>query len=442
MTEELDTSTVSLELLERARGGAEQAEVYSAEVDATTVEFRAGRLHRRITGLGGGFGLRVVRSGRIGYAATSDPRKVEETVEAALTAAGWGRIVRFNMPHRAEPSEVKTFDNRVIMLPTERMIEWGRELCEAVKARVPDLKLNLTLHKEYREVTIINSNGLETGYTRAELGVSVEGLLVSDGLYWIWEWRNLSDGRPFPLGELADRLEERARLARRRARLASGRLPVVLEPSALEPLLLPLAVAVNGVEFVKGSSPLIGREDERILDARLTIADNGRRDWGPGSAPVDEEGVPRRRNVLFDGGEFRGFLFDLVTGALAGRTGTGSATRDWDHPPEPGTSNLEVAAGSDSLPAVVAGMKEGLVVQSLLGAGQSDLLAGEVALAIAAGYKVENGQPVGIVKDAMFAGNVYEMLREVMAVGDKPENHGHLFAPFVALPAVTIAARN
>jgi PmbA protein len=212
-------------------------------------------------------------------------------------------------------------------------------------------------------------------------------------------------------------------------------------PQALLPLLLPLAAAANGAEFHKGTSPLAGREDQPMLDRRLTVADNGLRDWGSASAPVDDEGVPRRRNVLFDKGEFRGFLFDLVTAAACGRTSTGSAARDYSRQPRPDTSNIEVEAGADTLDRVIGGIKEGLVVYGLLGGGQSNVLAGDVAVSVAAGYKIENGRLVGLVKDAMIAGNVYEMLREVSAVGDTVQDYGALFTPFIALPAVKVAVK-
>lgn len=441
MATEFEPAETAERMLELARGGAEQADVYSAEIDSTVIKFRAGKFHARETNLTHGFGLRVLRNGRIGFASTTDPARAEEAAEAALAAASYGRAVRFQMPHRADPAEVRTFDNKVIMMPAERLIDSGRELCDAVAARVPDLKLDVTISKEYREIDIANTNRLDTGYARAELEVSLAGLLVNGGLAWVWEYRNLSDGRLFPVTELADEIERRARWSRSRAKLASGTYPVIFMPQALMSLLLPLAVGANGAEFQKGTSPLIGREDKPVLDRRLTVSDNGLRDWGGGSAPVDDEGVPRRRNVLFDKGEFRGFLFDLVTGAAAARASTGSARRDYSRQPSPGTSNIEVETGGDRLQDVIAGTRHGLVVYSLLGGGQSNVLAGDVTVNVAAGYRIEGGRITGLVKDAMIAGNVYEMLREVAAIGDAQQDCGALFAPFIALPAVKVAVK-
>ena len=67
------------------------------------------------------------------------------------------------------------------------------------------------------------------------------------------------------------------------------------------------------------------------------------------------------------------------------------------------------------------GIKEGLVVEQLLGAGQGNELGGDFKANVALGYRIENGEIVGRVKDTMIAGNVYEALNSVEAVSDDPE---------------------
>ena len=64
------------------------------------------------------------------------------------------------------------------------------------------------------------------------------------------------------------------------------------------------------------------------------------------------------------------------------------------------------------------GKEEGLVVEQLLGAGQGNELGGDFKANVALGYRIENGEVVGRVKDTMIAGNVYEALNSVEAVSD------------------------
>jgi PmbA protein len=337
---------------------------------------------------------------------------------------------------------VKTFENRVIMLPALKMIEWGRELVDAVRARVPGLKLDVTLARNYGETVIANSVGLRKRFSRATLQLSATGLVVNDGLVWISEYENLSSGSPPSIGLLADRIEERAILARSRARLATGTYPVIFMPTAVPDLLYPLLVGVNGKQFEKGVSPLIDKVGQKLLDERITIADNGLRDFGTASGPFDAEGVPRRRTALFDCGAFTGFLFDLATAAACRTRSTGSASRDYTSQPQPGISNIELLPGDARFENVLAGVGEGLLVYDCIGGGQSNVLAGDVAINVSSGFRIGNGKLTGRVKDTMIAGNVYEIFKSVAVVGDAVRDLGSCYVPFLMFSGLKVATRD
>jgi PmbA protein len=82
--------------------------------------------------------------------------------------------------------------------------------------------------------------------------------------------------------------------------------------------------------------------------------------------------------------------------------------------------NFCVAPGSQSTEALIASMDEGLIVDQVLGAGQSNQLAGEFSVNLALGYKVEQGKIVGRVKNTMVAGSIFEAFRQV-ELGDTAE---------------------
>jgi len=431
------------QILELAEARGAKAEVYSSDENRLTVEFRANEFHSQESRLARGYGLRVVKNGRVGFSSTSDPDKVGELVQAAVDTSEFGKRCGFEFPGPASSlPAVKTFDNRVIMLPAIKMIEWARELVDAVRARVPAIKVDVSLTRRYGERAIVNSAGLRRRFSRATLELSATGLLVSDGLVWMSEYENLSAGGPPSIGLLADRIEQKAALSRTRARLATGVCPVIFMPSAVPDLLLPLLVAAGGKQLEKGSSPLIGKVGEKLLDEKITLADNGLLDFGTASAPSDGEGVPRRRNVVYDRGVFTGFLFDLATAAACHARTTGSAERDYSSQPQPGFSNIELAPGAARFEDMLAGIKEGLLVHDCIGGGQSNILAGDVAINVSSGFHVGNGKLTGRVKDTMIAGNVYEMLANVGAVGDNVRDLGRFRAPCLCFEGLKVATRD
>jgi PmbA protein len=430
------------EILSLAEARGAQAEVFGSEENRTVVEFRANEFHSQESRLTHGYGLRVVKNGRVGFSSSSDPNKVEELVQAAVDTAEFGKQCGFEFPGPEPNPAVKTFENRVIMLPALKMIEWGRELVDAVRARVPGLKLDVTLARTYGETVIANSVGLKRRFSRATLQLSATGLVVSDGLVWISEYENLSSGAAPSIGVLADRIEERAIPARSRARLATGTYPVIFMPTAVPDLLYPLLVGVNGKQLEKGVSPLIDKTGKKLVDEKITIVDNGLRDFGTASSPFDAEGVPRRRTALFDRGVFTGFLFDLATAAACRMQSTGSAGRDYTSQPQPGVSNVELAPGDARFESALAGISEGLLVYDCIGGGQSNVLAGDVAINVSSGFRIGNGKVTGRVKDTVIAGNVYEMFKNVAAVGNTVRDLGSHFVPFLMFPGLKVATRD
>ncbi len=429
------------ELLKIARGVVDEAEVYESETDRAEVKFRQGKLHSVETKLSHGWGLRVIDKGRLGFASSTNPGRHEELVAAAKAAADYGRQVKFHLPKSEDLPVVGIFENRVMLVSTARMQEWGRDLVEAMAARVPELKLDINFHRVYREVRIVNTSGLEVDFARAEFGVWVTGLLVDEGIYSFDDYVNLSDGRQFPLEELVERMHLLVKLARSRVEVKTGDYPVIVMPIALGELLFPLEVGVNGRQREKRVSPLLGQENKQVLSEKLTIVDNPLRNFGLNSAPFDGEGVPSRRNVLFARGVFRGFIFDIATASACGTNSTGSALRDYTSLPAPGITNIELDPGDAELERVLREIKEGLLVYAFIGGGQSNVLAGEVALNVSCGFKVEKGEVVGRVKDLSIAGNVYDFFQRVAAVGSTQRDLGNAFLPFVFFSSMKVAAK-
>ena len=87
--------------LAQARGA--QAEVFGSEQDRMVVEFQANEFHSQESRLTHGYGLRVVKNGRVGFSSCSDPHKVEELVQAAVDTAEFGKQCSFEFP-RPEPN--------------------------------------------------------------------------------------------------------------------------------------------------------------------------------------------------------------------------------------------------------------------------------------------------------------------------------------------------
>jgi PmbA protein len=91
---------------------------------------------------------------------------------------------------------------------------------------------------------------------------------------------------------------------------------------------------------------------------------------------------------------------------------------------------------------MVADIKEGLVVEYLMGAGQGNVLGGDFSGNVLLGYKIENGKIIGRVKDTMVSGNVYQALKRISAVGSESRwIGGSVYTPPIYLQEVSVAGK-
>ena len=118
---------------------------------------------------------------------------------------------------------------------------------------------------------------------------------------------------------------------------------------------------------------------------------------------------------------------------------TGNGNRGFSSQPSPGNSNILVETGAMSLDAMIKDVKYGVLLDQVLGGGQSNVLAGEFSVNIDLGYLIENGKVAGRVKDCMCAGNVFEIFNNIIAIGDRAEWHGSTKVPPFYFKAINIA---
>jgi len=77
-----------------------------------------------------------------------------------------------------------------------------------------------------------------------------------------------------------------------------------------------------------------------------------------------------------------------------------------------------------------------------MGAEQGNILGGDFSGNVLLGYKVENGKIVGRVKDTMVSGNVYQVLKQIAAIGKDARWVGSfLQTPHLYCPSLSVASK-
>jgi PmbA protein len=412
---------LSLEVLRSAQEVAEEAEVFSVSSRATPIQFEANELKQVQTKESSSTALRIFREGRIGFATASGGGDWETLVDMAVETSQFGSAADFQFPSSRDYSEVRIFDSKVEEISMEKMVEIGKELIARIRGHTPDILCDVQVTKGVSSISLINSQSGEGRYDKSFFGISLEGILVRD-TDMLFVGDSESSCRPDFIGidGLADRVIWQLEMAKKKAAVSTKLLPVVFTPIGVASALLsPLVLAFNGKSVLEGASPLKDKLGEQVFDKKLSLWDDATIAYGVGSYPFDDEGVSGRRLPLVTNGVVTNFFYDLQTAALAGTKSTGSGQRAGGGFPRPNISSLILSGGDVSFQAMVEDMKEGLIVEQLMGADQGNILGGDFGGNVLLGYKVENGEIVGRVKDTMIAGNVYQVLKELLGIGQE-----------------------
>ncbi len=430
-------------ILARAVKVAEEAEVFLVCSEETEVRFESNRLKHLQTGQQTSAALRIFREGKIGYATTTEPGDGSSLVDNAVEIAQFGVPARFEMPVPDAYPEVEIFDAAAGTVPIEKMIGLGEELTAAVVKSTPGITCEAEVSRGTVSVSIMNSRGGRKRYRKSFFSLGIEGTLIN-GTDMLFVGESRSSCHPLrESGEVAGAVLRQLEMAKDQAQVPSRSLPVVFTPEGVaSALLLPLMTAFNGRTVLEGASPVGNRWGQTVFDRKLCLRDDPVIAYRPSSRPCDDEGIPSQRTSLVEEGRVTSFIYDLQTAALAGTRSTGNGSRGRGGLPSPAPSAFTIAAGSTTFDEMVQDIKEGLVVEHLMGAEQGNILGGDFSGNVLLGYKVENGKIVGRVKDTMVSGNVYQVLKQITAIGSEARWVGSfLQTPPIYCSGVSVASK-
>ena len=431
------------EILSIAKKSAQEAEVFLVSFEETPVIFEANRLKQLHTRQSLVVALRIIREGKIGFSITTNIDDRRSLVSRAVEVSQFGTPAKFELPAAKIYHQVELYDPEIETFTTEQMIELGESLLAKVRGHNTELVCEAGITKGIATVRILNSKGGEASYRKSLFGISFEGNLIRDtDMLFVGDsessCRLIGD-----INKVADSVINQLELAKRRASIPSKPMPVVFTPMGVaSAFIAPLASAFNGRTVLQGASPLGGKQGEQVFDERLSLWDDAIIAHRPRSRPCDDEGVPSQSTPLIENGVVGNFLYDLQTAGLAGVQSTGNGERGGGGLPGPSISSLIFKTGDTSFEEMVRGIREGLVVEQLMGAEQTNVLGGEFSGNVLLGYKVEGGEIVGRVKDTVVSGNIYKVLERLVEIGREARWVGSgIFAPAFCCSNLTIASK-
>jgi PmbA protein len=434
VSKKLPKDTLAEQLLELAlKSGAETAEVYQSRSLSRPVFFEANRLKQLETSQAEGTALRLWHNGRPGLAVAYGIVEPQALVERALSLSQLNKAEALELNSNFQPFYPDLGQD----VPVEKLVEWGKETIALIRDVYPEVICNGDWECDVETTRLVNTTGLDCYYTDTTLScyISAEWVRGDDIL-------SVSDGETergnLQPQKLAQQILQRLAWAKENVPPPSGRVPVLFTSKAADMLWGTVQAALNAKHVLEGASPWTERIGKLVVSPSLTLYQDPQA--GPYSCPFDDEGTPTQPIVFIQNGELQNFYCDRATASQLGTFSTGNGFRPGlGSYPTPGLFNFLIQPGSGSLPELIELLDDGLIVDQMLGGSG---ISGDFSINVDLGYRVQNGQVIGRVKDTMVAGNVYTALKQLAKLGSDTDWNGSCYTPSLIVEGLSITGRN
>ncbi|WP_428683723.1 TldD/PmbA family protein [Sphingopyxis sp.] len=215
-----------------------------------------------------------------------------------------------------------------------------------------------------------------------------------------------------------------------------GKVPVLLDPRVSGGIVGHLLSAIAGPAIARGTSFLLGKEEQMLFDSGIVIHDDPHRARGLRSRAFDGEGLPTAPRDIVTGGKITGWLLDNASAKQLGLTPTGHASRGGGASGVT-ASNLHLAAGAQTPEALMADIKEGVYLTELIGQGVNPV-TGDYSRG-ASGFVIRDGRIAGPIAEFTIAGNLVDMFAALIPANDLEFRHA-VNAPTLRIDGMTVAS--
>jgi PmbA protein len=419
--------------------GASAASVDVSEGFGQSVTVRQGTVETIEYNRDKGLGITVYIGQQRGNASTSDftPRAMRDTVDAALSIARYtarddcSGLPNADMLARDCPDMdlYHPWD-----LPVDAAITLAQQCEQAAldtDARISNSE-GATVNLHEAQFVSANSLGFIGGFPTSRHSLSCAVIAGQDDAmerdYWYAVAR---DAKDMPDVRQIGRIAAERTVRRLNARqLKTMQVPVLFEAPIASGLLGSFVNAVSGGSLYRKSSFLLDQLDQTIFAPHINITDVPDTPKGLASGPFDNEGVRTQRRVIVEDGVLRGYFLGSYSARKLGLRTTGNAG---------GNHNLILQSGDLDFAGLLKTMSRGLLVTELLGQG-INAVTGDYSRG-AAGFWVENGEIQYPVQEITIAGNLKDMFRNIVAVGNDILVQGSRQCGSILVEGMTIAGR-
>ena len=382
--------------------------------------------------------ITIYENGRKGSATTSDfsVNALKKTIKAAKIIASNGepdeyaRLVKENYLCD-EPKELK-LDNPW-GVETRELIDLAKQVESAALSKVTTKQKSdgVTINTSRGSIAYATTTGFNKAYCTTQHSISSVMIACDQSGKMQKGYYYTSDRNPELLenasciGEIAATRAEQKLGAKK---ISTQRLPVIFASRVASGLIHHLLSALTGKSQYEKASFLYASLGEKALPDFITIYEKPHIVGGLASTNFDSEGVTSREKEIVSRGKIAHYILDSYSARKLSMEPTGNSG---------GVTNIRANNSGQSLTQMIAPIKKGLLVTELMGFGVNNL-TGDYSRG-ATGFYIDNGAISHPVEEVTIAGNLLEMLTDIIAISDDAETNNAIQVGSIFIKEMTVA---
>ena len=276
--------------------------------------------------------------------------------------------------------------------------------------------------------SINNSQGFNAKYSKTFHSISSIAIAGSDtNMQRDYEYSAATHASDLLLAEKVGSLAAKRAASRLNSKkIKSCTLDVIFEPRVAKSILSSFCSCASGASIARGTSFLNNKLNTHIFKKNINITNNPKLKRGIGSAPYDSSGIKTENISIIQDGIFKNYFLNIRSARQLRMAINGNSS----------PSNLILNKGEQDIETIIKNIKNGFLVTEMLGMSFNPI-NGDYSRG-ATGFKIENGEITYPVSEVTIAGNLAEMLKNLIPAKDLKIND-NINSPSILIEGMTLA---
>jgi PmbA protein len=399
------------------------------------------------------YGLRAITNHRLGFVTTNnlDKNSVKDFAREAQMIASLSPA----SPHNVLPQDAKgekyfeSFEESLAQTSPKELLAWAQMMIDEARkdSRVSIDRAEITLSAGV--ASLANSHGVVRTMATTDCGWFLMGMGKTDSEVTSFDYEGDTVATKSSIEE-----KIRTSMARFRDSAVSSlgaentesyKGLVLLHPYAVMDLIGGTIMSnINGHSHVDNISPWKGKVGQKVVSEMIeAFEDPLDKSRITGWSPFDREGLLSQKHSIISDGALKFIAHNSFSASRAGAQSTGNATGGSRGLPGVGISNFVIKASQKAKALSDTEMEKlihkGLVLKRF--SGNSDAVSGQFSGVAKNSWLIENGKRGRPVQEVMVAGNIFDVMNQVKAIGSTSHDiMGTALAPYILVDGLSVTA--